>query len=174
MPYPGQRPPAPPKRLNGKALAAAAAAACAIAAPLTMSSEGKAPVAYLDRIAKKPTPTTCFGHTGPEVKVGHRYTDHECAVLLEGDMTREAVGVYQCGPAEFAERLKVWAAVTDLAHNIGIRATCNSSAIRWMSAGRWREGCGALALFNKSAGKVRRGLVIRRDKERTLCLKDAA
>jgi lysozyme len=169
MPYPGQRPPSP-KRLSGKALAAAAAAACAIAAPLTMRSEGRAPVAYLDTIAKKPTPTTCFGHTGPEVKVGHRYTDHECAVLLDGDMTKEAVGVYQCGPADLADRPKAWAAVTDLAHNIGVRATCQSTAMFWFNAGRWRDGCEAMARFNKSAGKVRRGLVTRRQREVELCL----
>jgi lysozyme len=161
------------KRLKGPALLAAAATACAIVAPLTMSSEGKENVAYLDRIAKKPTPTSCFGHTGTKVKVGHRYTDRECSVLLEGDMTREAVGVYQCGPAELADRPQVWAAVTDLAHNIGIAATCRSSAMRWFSAGRWRDGCGALAMFDKSGGKVRRGLVIRRQKEVALCMRGA-
>jgi len=118
-------------------------------------------------------PTTCFGHTGPEVKVGRRYSDRECAVLLEGDLSREAVGVYRCGPPALAARPEVWAALTDLAHNIGIAATCRSSAMWWFQTGHWREGCRRIALFDKAGGKVRRGLVRRRAHEVALCLKGA-
>ena len=162
-----------PRRLKGSALAAAAASACALAAPLAMRFEGKRNVAYADRIASRPVPTTCFGHTGPEVKVGRRYSDRECAVLLDGDLSREAVGVYRCGPPALAARPEVWAALTDLAHNIGIAATCRSSAMWWFQTGHWREGCGRIALFDKAGGKVRRGLVRRRAREVALCLKGA-
>lgn len=161
------------QRLKGSALAAAAAAACALAAPIAMRFEGKANVAYADRIARRPVPTTCFGHTGPEVKIGRRFSDRDCAALLEGDLGREAVGVYRCGPPALAGRPLVWAALTDLAHNIGIAATCRSSAMWWFQARRWREGCGRIALFDRAGGKVRRGLVRRRAAEVALCLKGA-
>lgn len=165
--------PRAPRRLSGPALAAAAASACALAAPLAIRFEGKSNVAYADRIASRPVPTTCFGHTGPEVKVGRRYSDRACDVLLEGDLSREAVGVYRCGPAALAQRPQVWAALTDLAHNIGVAATCRSSAMRWFEAGRWRDGCGRIALFDKAGGKVRRGLVRRRAREVALCVRGA-
>jgi lysozyme len=161
------------KRLTGPALAAAVASACALAAPLAMEFEGKRNVAYADRLARRPVPTTCFGHTGPEVKVGRRYSDGECTVLLEGDLSREAVGVYRCGPAALAARPLVWAALTDLAHNIGIGALCRSSAMARFQAGRWREGCGRIGLFDKAGGQVRRGLVRRRARETALCLRGA-
>jgi lysozyme len=160
-------------RLKGSALAAAVASACALAAPLAIQFEGKRNVAYADRIASRPVPTTCFGHTGPEVKVGRRYSDRECDALLEGDLSREAVGVYQCGPPALAARPLVWAAITDLAHNIGIAATCRSSAMWWFQTGHWREGCRRIALFDKAGGQVRRGLVRRRAREVALCLKGA-
>jgi lysozyme len=128
---------------------------------------------YADRLASRPVPTTCFGHTGPEVRVGRRYGDGECAALLEGDLGKEAVGVYRCGPAALAERPLVWAALTDLAHNIGVGAVCRSSAMARFRAGRWREGCGRIGLFDKAGGQVRRGLVRRRASETALCLKGA-
>jgi lysozyme len=161
------------KRLSGPALAAAVASACALAAPLAMQFEGKRNVAYADRLASRPVPTTCFGHTGPEVRVGRRYGDGECAALLEGDLGKEAAGVYRCGPAALAERPLVWAALTDLAHNIGVGAVCRSSAMARFRAGRWREGCGRIGLFDKAGGQVRRGLVRRRASETVLCLKEA-
>src|SRR3954464_13508915 len=65
-------------RLKGSALAAAAASACALAAAPGIQVGGKRDVAYADRIASRAVPTTCFGHTGPEVKVGRRYSDREC------------------------------------------------------------------------------------------------
>jgi lysozyme len=116
-------------------------------------------------------PTTCFGHTGPEVKVGRLSSDLECTVLLEGDLSREAAGVYRCGPPALAARPLVWAALTDLAHNIGIAGVCRSSAMWRFQTGRWREGCGRIALFDKAGGKVVRGLVRRRAREVALCLK---
>ncbi|MDB5691500.1 MAG: hypothetical protein JWO81_563 [Alphaproteobacteria bacterium] len=173
MSGPRVSPAAGPKQLKGSALVAAAAAACALAAPLTMSFEGKRNVAYLDRLPRRPTPTTCFGHTGPEVKVGRLASDRQCAVLLEGDMRREAVGVYRCGPPALAGRPQIWAALTDLAHNIGVAATCRSSAMARFQAGRWREGCGRIALFDKAGGRVLPGLIRRRAAEVALCLKGA-
>ncbi|MEA3002187.1 MAG: lysozyme [Sphingomonadales bacterium] len=173
MSAPQAAPAAAPRRLKGSALAAAIAAACALAAPLTMGFEGKRNVAYLDRLPRRPVPTTCFGHTGPEVKVGRRYSDRQCSVLLEGDLSREAVGVYRCGPPALAARPLVWAALTDLAHNIGVAGVCRSSAMWRFQTGRWREGCGRIALFDKAGGRVLPGLVRRRAREVALCLKGA-
>lgn len=171
-----------PPQTNRKAgpIAAAIVAAIAIVAPLTMTSEGKKNVAYSDRISGTHPATSCFGHTGREVRVGVRYTDAQCEVQLSGDMTRHAQGVYDCTP-QIADNIRAFAAATDLAFNLGVHAYCHSTAARRFALRDWAGGCDALGSYFtvngrrvsgyiKAGGQVRAGLVTRRDRERRLCL----
>ena len=168
----------------GLSLAAIIAGAVQLSQPLTEVSEGKANVAFRDRIATSHPPTTCFGHTGPEVRVGTVYSDAQCEVLLAGDQTREAWGVYRCAP-RVADNIWALAASTDLAHNVGVHAYCGSTAARRFQAGDFVGGCQALGPsftrvdqhgrrvtvtgFVRSGGRVRAGLVTRRERDQRLC-----
>jgi lysozyme len=164
--------------------AAAIIAAATISAPLTKVSEGKRNVVYVDRIGRGMPATVCWGHTGPELKVGQRYSDAQCEMILEEDQIEHAVGAYRCTP-RIAENLNAFAAVIDFTINLGVQRYCNSTAARRFRVGDFAGGCAALGPsfeirepngrtrivrgYTMSAGQVRRGLVIRRDRNNSLC-----
>lgn len=155
-------------------LAAAAAVALTMAVTTLKTDEGKKNVGYLD-IAK--IPTECYGHTGPEVRVGRWRSDAECEALLIADAREHMAGALRCTP-EIADRPPVLAAVTRLTFNIGVAGYCGSSIARRFKAGDLRGGCDAFLLWNKArvAGRLQevRGLTNRRQSERAMCLQGLA
>ncbi|MDF0489220.1 lysozyme [Sphingomonas sp. H39-1-10] len=152
------------------ALSAVAVATLAIATPALEQDEGKANVGYLD-IAK--IPTECFGHTGPEVRVGVRRSDAYCHAKLAGDAETHLRGVLACTPT-LADRRYQLAAATRTAFNIGVAAFCKSTIARKFNARDWRGGCDAMLAWNKARVNGRlvvvAGLAKRRERERAMCL----
>lgn len=149
--------------------AAILTAAIALALPGIMRWEGKSNIAYADITG---VPTICWGHTGADVgPIGARRSDAECRALLDRDVVAHVEPVLTCVPG-LARRPNQLAASTMLAFNIGTAAFCRSTAARRFNAGDWRGGCEAFRLWNRAGGRVVRGLVLRREDERRLCLKD--
>lgn len=155
-------------------LAAAAAVALTMAVTSLKTDEGKKNVGYLD-IAK--IPTECYGHTGPDVRVGRWRSDAECEALLAADARKHMDGALRCTP-EIADRPAVLAAVTRLTFNIGVAGYCGSSIARRFKAGDLRGGCDAFLLWDKARvnGRIQqvRGLTNRRQSERAMCLQGVA
>ena len=79
-----------------------------------------------------------------------------------------ATRVVACVPALYGRPNQAAAAVS-LAYNIGWPSFCRSTAARRFNAGQWAAGCDAFTMWNKAGGRVLRGLVARRGRERTLC-----
>ncbi|AOH85715.1 hypothetical protein AWL63_18985 [Sphingomonas panacis] len=152
------------------ALSAVSIAALAIATPALEQDEGKANVGYLD-IAK--IPTECFGHTGPDVRIGVRRSDAYCRAKLAGDAETHLRGVLACTPT-LADRRYQLAAATRTAFNIGVAAFCKSTIARKFNARDWRGGCDAMLAWNKARVNGRlvvvAGLAKRRERERAMCL----
>lgn len=155
-----------------------AAAATSMAIGLATSAlevdEGKRNVGYLD-VAK--IPTDCFGHTGPDVAVGRRKTDAQCAAQLKGDVAIHMDGVLRCTPALGGHPYQL-AAATRITFNIGVGGYCGSTIARRFNAGDWRGACEAFLPWNKVRlnGRLQivRGLVLRRQRERAMCLTGVA
>lgn len=153
-------------------VAAKAAGTAAIAAALAMAvaglkpDEGKRNVSYLDIVK---VPTSCYGHTGPDVVVGQYRTDAQCELLLTEDAREHMMGALACSP-ELATRPDQLAAVTRLTFNIGVRGYCRSSIARNFAAGRWRAGCDGFPAWRYAGGREIRGLLLRRQRERAQCL----
>ena len=151
-------------------LAAAAAAALAMAVTSLKTDEGKKNVDYLD-IAR--VPTACYGHTGPDVRLGQRRTDAECEQLLAVDAREHMDGALRCTP-QIADKPAVLAAVTRLTFNLGVAGYCGSTIARRFKAGDLRGGCDAFLLWDKARvnGRVQQvhGLTNRRQSERAMCL----
>lgn len=120
--------------------------------------------AYLDAVQ---VPTACDGITRG-VKMGQRYTEAQCAALLERELVEHAEQVIRCVPGLYGRPHQAAAAVS-LAYNIGWPRFCTSTAAKRFRAGRWGEGCDAFTMWNKAGGRVLRGLVLRRERERRLC-----
>ena len=135
------------------------------------ADEGMVYVGYLD-IAN--IPTKCAGDTY-DVKVGKRYSKEECERSLDRQLIAHAKPVMKCVP-QLAQDGRDYqrAASVSLAYNIGTRGFCNSTVAKRFRAGDWRGGCNAMLSWDKARvnGVLRpvRGLTLRRQRERALCM----
>lgn len=132
---------------------------------------------YLDMVG---VPTACDGITsyqGKPLKKGMRFTEAQCAAMLEEELVKHAEGVMACTPGlavvswPVMEKLREgprFAAVS-LAYNIGVRRYCSSTARERFNAGNYPAGCTALTWWNRAGGKVSRGLAARRGREYAKC-----
>ena len=149
--------------------AVAALAAALATAPLKLD-EGKWNVAKRD--FAKGVPTECFGHTGPDVRLGQRRTDAQCETELSADVVVVRDGVAKCVPA-LVGRPYQWAAATRLAFNIGVAAFCRSGAATHFNRGDWRGGCDLFLPWDKARVKGQlvavAGLTARRQRELAQC-----
>lgn len=158
--------------LSRKQKTGAIGGACILACALTATFEG---------LVTHPNPDpgnphlqqVCYGDTEVEMRV---YTPEECQVLLEARQQRDyAPVVLRCVPG-FADsrRRYAFAASIDAAYNAGTAAFCKSRMARAFNAGQWVAGCnGFRGWYTTANGKPFRGLVRRREAERSLCLKGA-
>ena len=144
--------------------AAAAALAIAIAVP----AEGLRQYAYTDPPGIL---TVCYGHTGKDVVAGRKFSLEECNAFLNDDMRQAIDTVERCHPGLPAP---VLAAFGDAVYNMGPSVACNSTASRYLAAGRISDACNELPrwVYAKVAGVNVKlpGLVKRRALERDLCL----
>lgn len=132
-------------------------------------SEGKVNRTYLDPVG---IPTICYGHTGPEVRLGQKLTDEQCTALLHKDIEIVRAGLNRCITTKLNQNQS--AAVVSIAFNAGVSKICKSTLVRKINAG---DHAGAANEFLKwkyatSNGRliVLPGLVKRREAERNLYL----
>lgn len=150
--------------VKGKVLAASAAAVLALAATIVRPWEGRSLPVYKDIVG---VPTVCYGHTGPDVKMGQpARTPAECEALLTGDLAEAYGHVRRCIVGGTDYQL---AAVTSLAFNVGPRAVCESTLQRKANSGDWAGACAEISRWSFAGGKKVRGLVRRREAERAMC-----
>lgn len=130
--------------------------------------EGKSLAAYRDIVGVL---TICYGDT-KNVRPGMVETEAGCHRRLEAQLIAHAKPVMACSK-RLAEPGRDWqrAAAVSLAYNIGVRAYCRSTVDRRFDAGDWRGGCDAFLMWNKAGGRAVRGLTLRRQRERQICLK---
>lgn len=130
--------------------------------------EGMVYVGYLDLVG---VPTKCAGDTY-DVKVGKRYTVEECRASLDKQLVAHAAPVMQCTPGLRKEGMDYQrAAAVSLAYNIGVNAYCRSTVDRRFDAGNVRGACDAFLAWRFAGGREIRGLKLRRERERALCLR---
>lgn len=119
--------------------------------------------------------TICNGDTA-NVRPGMVETPEGCRARLERQLIAHAKPVMACVP-QLGRKGRDYqrAASVSLAYNIGVGAFCNSTAARRFRAGNWRGGCDAFLSWNKARvkGVLRplRGLTLRREREREICLR---
>lgn len=113
--------------------------------------------------------TICDGDT-QGVRPGMVETEAGCVERLERQLVAHAAPVLRCVPGLKGRDNQLVASVS-LAYNIGPARFCRSTAARRFNAGDWRGGCDAFLMWNKAGGREVRGLTLRRQRERALCLK---
>ncbi len=122
--------------------------------------------AYLDIVR---VPTACDGIT-TGIRMGMTFTPAQCDAMLERELIAHAAPIVKCVPGLYGRAHQIIPAVS-LTYNIGTAGFCKSSIAKLWNAGQWRAGCDRFPLFNKAGGRVVRGLVLRRARERAECLK---
>ncbi|HNI76290.1 MAG TPA: lysozyme [Giesbergeria sp.] len=148
---------------RGKLVAKIGAGATAIAVPLVMLYEGTVLQSYRDPIG---IVTACVGHTGPELRMGQRYTRQQCEDMLYGDLLKHAQAL-DCIKQPMTDGQK--AAFLSFAFNVGNKAFCDSTLARKANAGDMAGACAELSRWTLAGGRELPGLVKRRAAERELC-----
>ena len=108
--------------------------------------------------------TVCDGHTGTDIIKGRKYTDRECDRLLWNDLqpVKSLVKV----PLNEYQR----AALYSFTYNVGSGAFSKSTLLKKLNAGDQDGACEELRRWVYAGGMKFRGLMNRRDMERSMCL----
>lgn len=134
---------------------------------LIARSEGKVNTAYADPAHGWAVPTICYGRT-KGVKRGDRATDAECLAFLRLDMQEAADGVLRVSGVPLSQG--ELDAYTDFVFNVGIGNFQKSTLLRKLRAGDRIGACNELTRWDFANGIKLKGLTIRREAERQLCL----
>ena len=160
--------------LSGRVKAGVASAVIALALPFIGHWEGKENAAYLDRIAKPPVWTVCFGETDPKYAYeGAYYSDTQCVAMLE---TRVRGFYDRMSKVAAVDKIpvSVQAVMLELLYNIGDGQFNSSTILRLANAGEYKSACAQLDRWVKAGGKTIRGLVNRRNASEAMCLRDVS
>lgn len=112
--------------------------------------------------------TIGYGHTGPSVREGLKWTQERADNQLEADIAVRAHAVSAACKTDPNDNQL--AAMVSLAYNIGLGAFKRSSVLRLHNAGKFAEAAAAFSMWNKAGGQVRAGLTRRRAAETALYL----
>ena len=141
------------------------AGAVTMVLPVVLLYEGTVHSTYKDPIG---IVTVCTGHTGPELRMGQRYTKEQCETMLYDDLLKHADAL-NCIKTPLADNQK--AAFLSFAFNVGNSAFCKSTLVRKANAGDLMGACAELSRWVIAGGRELPGLVKRRAAERQLCEK---
>lgn len=114
--------------------------------------------------------TVCDGHTGTDIIKGKTYTDRECDRLLWNDLKpvkRAVDSMIQVPLGEYHR-----AALYSFTYNVGVSAFSKSTLLKKLNNGDQAGACEELRRWVYAGGIKWKGLMNRRDMERSLCLAD--
>lgn len=113
-------------------------------------------------------PTIGFGTT-EGVKMGDKTSVERALVRLLADADKFQRELKACiGDVPLHQH--EWDAYVSWAYNVGTGAACRSTLVRKLKAGDYSGACDELLRWDKQGGKTLRGLTVRRQQERELCL----
>lgn len=116
-------------------------------------------------------PTIGYGATGPDIRMGMKWTQEEADERLAEDLARFAEGVERLVLVDLTDNQ--FAALVSFAYNVGLGALAGSTLLRKLNADDFQGAADQFARWNKGGGRVLPGLVRRRAAERDLFLSDA-
>jgi len=115
--------------------------------------------------------TIGFGSTGQDITRHTNWTRAQAVDRLQLNWQQAKAGVLRASPIlarpEHANRLD---AITDFAYNEGIGRYQSSSLRAYVNRQSWKQAAAEFPKWNLAGGKVRAGLVTRREAERRLFL----
>lgn len=138
---------------------------------LTTQSEGLRFKTYRDPVG---IPTVCYGHTGPDVRMGQVYTQAQCDTILIADIkTHQPVflpGNRRNCIGNVPITLNQRDALTDFTINVGTGRFCKSGIARRLRVRDYNGAANEFLKWQYAGGRVLPGLHQRRLAERELFL----
>lgn len=116
--------------------------------------------------------TVCDGHTGSDIVKGKTYTDRECDRLMWNDLQPVKIAVDSMVKVPLGEYPR--AALYSFTYNVGTSAFSKSTLLKKLNAGDQDGACEELRRWVYAGGMKWKGLMNRRDMERSLCLAESA
>ncbi|MGO2304355.1 MAG: lysozyme [Providencia sp.] len=116
--------------------------------------------------------TVCFGHTGADIIPTKTYSESECLALLEKDLSKVRKGVDPLIKVDIDDNTR--AAIYSFAYNVGTGAFARSTMLKKLNAGDIAGACNELKRWTYAGGKEWKGLITRREIEKTVCLGEFA
>lgn len=138
----------------------------AAAIGLVAAWEGRSLVAYVDPVG---IPTICDGFTHG-VKMGDVATPERCDALTEQEVRKALAVVDRSVPQTLPDGVRV--ALASFVYNVGAGAYGSSTLLRKLRAGDLAGACNQLPRWVYAGDKKLRGLELRREAERKICLSD--
>ncbi|WP_337026088.1 lysozyme [Pantoea eucrina] len=115
--------------------------------------------------------TVCDGHTGTDIIKGKTYTDRECDRLLWNDLKPVKRAVDSMVKVPLGEYPR--AALYSFTYNVGVSAFSKSTLLKKLNNGDQTGACEELRRWVYAGGMKWKGLMDRRDMERSLCLAES-
>ena len=151
--------------IKNKLLALGLSSALATTGLFVAKHEGLVLGTYVDPVGIL---TSCFGHTGSELKLNQKFTEDECLATLAKDLEKH--------DKEMMKNIKVslsneeHAAYLSFVYNVGVGNFKSSTLLKNLNTNKRVGACNQLTRWVFAKGKKLRGLVTRREEERKLCL----
>lgn len=149
-------------------IAAGLSGAAVTGGALVADSEDMILQTYLDPVGIK---TACFGYTGPELELGQRFTEQQCLNKLA-----EKLGWFNDQLLFYTYQHELsdgeHAAYLSFIYNVGTGNFSTSTLRKKLLSGDRVGACNELPRWVYAKGFKLEGLVIRREKERKLCLSE--
>lgn len=146
-----------------KLIAKVGAASAALLLAVVPVFEGTVLKTYRDPIGIL---TSCMGHTGPELKIGQKWTTEQCNQQLAEDLNKHADAL-ACIRPPLTDGQK--AAFVSFAYNVGVPKFCQSTLVKKANAMDMPGACAELSRWTYAGGRELPGLVTRRKVERQVC-----
>ncbi|MDR0249827.1 MAG: lysozyme [Burkholderiales bacterium] len=120
--------------------------------------------AYLDPVG---IPTIGYGTTA-DVQMGDTITREEAEALLLRDAGAAGDDILRCVTVPLAQH--EYDAYVSFIYNVGGGAFCRSTLLKKLNAGDYTGACNELPRWVYAGGQRLRGLELRRERERRMCL----
>lgn len=138
---------------------------------LTTSSEGLRFKTYRDPVG---IPTVCYGHTGPDVRMGQVYTQEQCDSILIQDIRKHQPVFLPGNPRNCIRNAPITLnqrdALTDFTINVGTSKFCHSTLAKKLAARDYRGAANEFPKWTYAGKRQLPGLVTRRAAEQELFL----
>ena len=132
---------------------------------LIAPNEGKVNATYIDPVG---IATSCYGHTGPEVKLGQKFTDEQCLDQLAKDLSahdKQMMNLVRVPLTDYQH-----AAFLSFTYNVGVGNFKSSTMLRKLNSKDYEGACEELSKWVYAKKQKLNGLVTRRQQEKAVCM----